>query len=153
VDLTDIVALNVWAELMCLEDGLAALPTGLEGVRFPEEPGSVPRPTAEGHCSAFAATGPATADGHAIIGHITMFSLYPSNFYNIWLDVAPDKGHHFAMQSFPGGIQSAMDYYQNDAGMVLVETTIDQTRFEKDGLSLASRVRQAIQYGDSVDSV
>src|SRR5262249_52777845 len=83
IDLTDIAALNVWAELSCLEDGLNALPTGLEGVRFPEEAGAPPRPAAEGHCSAFAATGPATADGHAVIGHITMFGLYPSNFYNV----------------------------------------------------------------------
>src|ERR1051326_6876573 len=92
IDLTDITALNVWAELMCLDDGLSGLPTGLEGVRFPEEAGSKPRPPAEGHCSAFAATGPATKDGHAMIGHITMFGLYPSNFFNVWLDVQREKG-------------------------------------------------------------
>ncbi len=151
VDLTDIVALNVWAELGALDDGLNALPMGLEGVRFPEEVGARARPAPEGHCSAFAATGPATKDGHAMIGHITMFGLYPSDFFNVWLDVKPERGHRIVMQGFPGAIQSSMDYYQNDAGIVLVETTIDQTRFDKTGLSLASRVRQAVQYADSID--
>ena len=37
----------------------------------------MPPPKAE-HCSAFAATGPATADGKIVFGHITMFGLYPS---------------------------------------------------------------------------
>ena len=57
------------------------------------------------------------------------------------------------MQAYPGGIQSGMDYYQNDAGLVVVETTIGQTRFEPDGHPLASRIRKALQYGDSIDSV
>jgi hypothetical protein len=153
VDLTDIAALNVWAELSCLEGALDALPTGLEGIRFPQEAGGPPNAAAESHCSAFAATGPATADGRAVIGHITMFGLYPSNFFNVWLDIQPEQGHRVLMQSFPGGIQSSMDYYQNDAGIVLVETTIDQTRFDKNGASLASRVRQAIQYSASIDDV
>ena len=34
-------------------------------------------------CNAFAATGPATRDGGIVFGHMTMFSLYPANFYNI----------------------------------------------------------------------
>src|SRR5262249_36208234 len=92
------------------------------------------------HCSAFAATGPATADGKAIIGHITMFGLYASNFFNVWLDVKPAQGHRVLMQTYPGGIQSGLDYYQNDAGLVVVETTIHQTQFDGSGMTLASRI-------------
>src|SRR5436305_1137878 len=102
-------------------------------------------------CSAFAATGPATADGKIVFGHITMFGLYPSSFYNVWLDVKPAKGHRVLMQSYPGGIQSGMDYYLNDAGLLVAETTIAQTRFNPDGQALASRIRKVLQYADSID--
>src|SRR5207302_4116593 len=103
------------------------------------------------HCSAFAATGPATADGKIVFGHITMFSLYPANFYNVWLDVKPAKGHRVFMQSYPGGIQSGMDYYFNDAGLLVCETTIGQTKFDINGDALASRIRKTLQYADSID--
>src|SRR5437868_9905226 len=57
IDLTDIVALNCWPEIETLDDAVTALPTGLEGKRFPRsQPRRMP-PPAEGHCSAFAATG------------------------------------------------------------------------------------------------
>src|SRR5205823_2518264 len=84
-------------------------------------------------------------------GHITMFSLYPSNFYNVWLDVKPSKGHRVFMQTYPAGIQSGMDYYYNDAGLLVCETTIRQTKFASTGLSLASRIRKALQYADGID--
>ena len=103
------------------------------------------------HCSAFAATGPATRDGRIVFGHITMFGLYPANFYNVWLDIKPEKGHRVLMQSFPGGIHSGMDYYMNDAGLLINETTIGQTPFDAGAKPLSSRIRQAIQYGDTID--
>src|SRR5262245_36545073 len=109
VDLMDIVALNCWAEVETLDGALEALPTGLEGIRFPgDKPKQMPAPPM-GHCSAFAAAGPATAGGKVVFGHITMFGLYPSQFYNVWLDVKPAKGRRVLMQTYPGGIQSGMD--------------------------------------------
>jgi Phospholipase B len=153
IDLTDVAALNCWAEIETLDGGLEALPTGLEGLRLPaKKPKAMPPAKAE-HCSAFAATGPATADGKIVFGHITMFGLYPSRFYNVWLDVQPERGHRVLMQSYPGGIQSGMDYYLSDAGLVVCETTISQTRFRADGIPLASRIRKALQYGESIDDV
>lgn len=153
LDLIDIVALNVWAEIDSLDSALDALPTGLEGVKFPkDQPKAKPAVKGE-HCSAFVATGPATADGKIVIGHITMFGLYPARFYNVWLDIKPEKGHRILMQSYPGGIQSGMDYYMNDAGLVVCETTIDQTRFNGDGVPVTQRIRKALQYGSSIDDV
>lgn len=151
IDLVDVVAINCWAELETLDVALEATPNGLEGIRFPnrqpkETPASKPM-----HCSAFAATGPATRDGKIVFGHVTMFDLYPSLFYNVWLDVKPAKGHRVLMQTCPGGIQSGMDYYINDAGLLVSETTIGQTRFDPRGTSLTSRIRQAVQYSDSID--
>ena len=151
IDLVDIVALNVWPEIETLDSALEATPIGLEGKRFPhQQPRAKPAPRPE-HCSAFAATGPATADGKIVFGHITMFSLYAANFYNVWIDVKPAKGHRFVMCAYPGAMQSGMDYYINEAGLLLAETTIDQTRFDITGKTEASRVRQAIQYASNID--
>ena len=151
IDLVDIVALNCWPEIETLDSALEATPTGLEGLRFPkQQPRAMPKPRPD-HCSAFAATGPATADGKIVFGHITMFGLYPANFYNIWLDIKPAKGHRMLMCAYPGAMQSGMDYYMNDAGLLIAETTISQTRFDIKGMTEASRIRQAIQYADSID--
>jgi hypothetical protein len=151
LDLVDIVAINCWPEIETLDSALEATPTGLEGTSFPHaQPRAMPRPRPM-HCSAFAATGPATADGKIVFGHITMFGLYPSNYFNVWLDVKPVQGHRVLMCTYPGGMQSGMDYYLNDAGLLMTETTIGQTRFDITGLSEASRIRQAMQYADTID--
>ncbi|HEX4792348.1 MAG TPA: C45 family autoproteolytic acyltransferase/hydrolase [Humisphaera sp.] len=153
IDLTDIVAVNIWPEIMSLDDALHAQPTGLEGKDFDKLSKSLLPATRTSRCSAFAATGPATKDGKAIIGHITMFDLYPCDFFNVWIDVKPAKGHRLVIQGAPGSVQSGMDWYINDAGIVLTETTIAQTRFEPNGMSIGSRSRHAMQYGDSIDAV
>jgi hypothetical protein len=151
LDLVDIAVLNCWAEIETLPSALEALPTGLEGIRFPHPQPRAQPPARPEHCSAFAATGKATADGKVVFGHITMFGLYASYHYNVYLDIKPAKGQRVFMCTFPGGIQSGMDYYFNDAGILICETTIGQTRFDIKGMALASRIRQAIQYGDSID--
>ncbi|HEX4055773.1 MAG TPA: C45 family autoproteolytic acyltransferase/hydrolase [Tepidisphaeraceae bacterium] len=153
IDLTDIVAINVWPELLTLDDALHALPTGLEGKDFGKQASNLKVAPTTARCSAFAATGAATSDGKAIIGHTTMFDLYPCDFFNVWIDVKPAKGHRLVFQGAPGSVQSGMDWYINDAGIVLTETTIGQTRFDPNGLSIGSRSRHAMQYGDSIDSV
>ncbi len=152
LDLVDIVAVNSDIEIEFLDAGLEALPTGLEGKVFKEPKEPIPHAPHEDHCSAFAATGPATADGHIVFGHITMFNLAFCRFFNVWLDVKPAKGHRVLMQTYPGGIQSGMDYYLNDAGLLVTETTLAQTRFDINGDALASRIRKTLQYADSIDS-
>ncbi|HBI41300.1 MAG TPA: hypothetical protein DDY78_00385 [Planctomycetales bacterium] len=153
IDVIDVATINSWEEIMTLDSALDANPTGLECLRCLQGEGRPKTPVApkEDHCSAFAAVGPATADGKIVFGHITMYSLYPSNFYNVWLDVKSAKGHRVLMQSYPGGIQSGLDYYFNDAGILISETTIAQTRFDGTGAALASRIRKALQYADSID--
>ncbi len=151
LDLVDIVGLNSWAEIETLDPALAATANGLEGKRFPQESPPAKSPPKPMHCSAFAANGKATKDGKIVFGHITMFGLYPSGFYNVWLDVKPAKGHRVFMQTYPGGIQSGLDYYFNDAGLLVCETTLAQTRFDIAGLAVASRIRQALQYADNID--
>lgn len=149
VDLLDIATINSAIELGCLDRALSALPDATDRTR----PGGARDGESHDHCSAFAATGPATADGHIVFGHITMWSLAEARSFNVWLDVSPKKGRRFCMQTYPGGVQSGMDWYMNDAGILISETTIVQTRFDAAGEPLASRIRRAAQYGESIDDV
>jgi Phospholipase B len=151
IDLLDVVTINADIETTFLDEALDATATGLEGRKFREPREQGPALPKESHCSAFAATGPATADGQVVIGHITMWNLFHAYHYNVWLDVKPARGHRVLMQTYPGGIMSGLDYYMNDRGMVMCETTLAQTRFDASGIPLADRIRRALQYGDSID--
>ncbi len=157
IDLRDIVAVNTLTELDLLQAAMPMTPTGLESL--PLNPPSYydrkrdAKPAVTERCSAFAATGPATRDGKMMIAHLTMWPLTLAEQTNIMLDIQPTSGHRVLMQSYPGGIQSGTDWYQNDAGIVLTETTIRQSPFNIDGLPVAFRARKSIQYGDSIDKV
>ncbi len=163
LDLVDIVTINSSTEISDLRAALELTPTGLEGLTF-KAPNwnhlapahyvwSNDRVPPNARCSAFAATGKATRDGKMVIGHITMWSLTLAEQVNIMLDVKPTAGHRVIMQSYPAGIQSGMDWYQNDSGVVLAETTIRQSPFDITGTPEAYRARHAIQYGTSVPEV
>ena len=151
LDLIDIVVINSDIEVGFLESALDGTATGIDRESFRGRHGSPPRSSHHERCSAFVATGPATADGKIVAGHITMSDLYNVRFFNVWLDIQPADGHRMVFQTFPGGIQSGMDYYINSAGMIVSETTIQQTKFNPQGEMLASRIRRAIQYADSID--
>ncbi len=148
IDVIDVAAVNVWQEIDTLEQALAATPTGLEKLKR-----TLPVPAKKEHCSAFVANGAATADGKIVFGHITMFGLHFGPHVNVWIDCKPTKGRRFVMQGFPGAVWSSQDYYQNDAGILLSETTIEQTPFDPTGEPLTTRARKAIQYGESIDDV
>jgi hypothetical protein len=151
VDLIDIVTINSEIEADYLDTGLQAAATGLDRMHFHGAQYSQPRARPHEHCSAFVATGPATADGKIVLGHITMSDIENVPHYNVWLDIQPADGHRLVMQTYPGGIQSGLDYYINAGGLIVAETTIRQTRFNPEGKPIASRIRRAVQYADSID--
>lgn len=154
IDLLDIVVANTTVEMSTLSRAISATPTGLERFSFDAPPYADHRPDSVlDHCSAFAATGPATRDGKVVIGHVTWWPLTLAEQTNVLLDIKPASGHRMLIQSYPGGIESGTDWYQNDAGIVLTETTIDQTPFNPQGTPVAFRARMAIQYSDSIDDV
>jgi hypothetical protein len=154
IDLLDIVVANTTVEMGELASAAAATPTGLEGLSLDAPPYSDPRRnSAKDHCSAFAATGPATRDGKMVIGHVTWWPLTLAEQTNVMLDIKPASGHRMLLQSYPGGIESGTDWYQNDAGVVLTETTINQTPFNPSGTPVAFRARMAIQYSNNIDDV
>ena len=155
IDLVDIVVANVTVEMDELQAAIPVTPTGLEGLHFEAPPYFDRKRDASlgEHCSAFAATGSATRDGKMVIGHVTWWPLTLAEQTNVMLDIKPTEGRRVMMQSYPGGIESGTDWYQNDAGVVLTETTIRQTPFNFQGTPVAFRARLAIQYGDDIDKV
>jgi hypothetical protein len=152
IDLLDILVANTTVEMGELSSAVATTPTGLEGLNF-DTPPYARRDSVLDHCSAFAATGPATRDGKMVIGHVTWWPLTLAEQTNVLLDIKPAAGHHMLIQSYPGGIESGTDWYQNDAGIVLTETTIEQTPFNAQGTPVAFRARMAIQYSSNIDDV
>jgi outer membrane protein assembly factor BamB len=110
-----------------------------------------------GHCNGFIATGDATVDGRIVMSHSTIF---PPNYIlqraNIILDVQPSKGNRFVMTCFPGYIWSSEDYYQNEQGILLMETTLwpwEGPWKIKGTKPVGIRARRAIQYSNSIDEV
>ena len=155
VDLVDIATANTIVELDTLREAVRMTPTGLEGLGMERPAYADPkRDVMKGdRCSAFAATGPATRNGKMMVGHVTFWPLVLAEQTNVMLDIQPSTGHRVLMQSYPGGIESGTDYYQNDAGVVLTETTIRQGPFRMEGLPVAFRARKAIQYGGTLEKV
>jgi hypothetical protein len=154
IDLIDVLVANTTIEIGVLDRALSTTRTGLEGLGLEVPPyANGKHDSVMDHCSAFAATGPATRDGKMVIGHVTWWPLDLAEQTNVMLDIKPASGHRMLIQSYPGGIESGTDWYQNDAGVVLTETTIDQTPFNIEGTSVAFRARSAIQYSSNIDEV
>ncbi|MGD8439262.1 MAG: C45 family autoproteolytic acyltransferase/hydrolase [Holophagae bacterium] len=153
LDLVDIVTINSVVDLGQLEDAIEITPTALTGEAFvaPDEELEVePR---NHSCSAFVATGPATKTGDIVFGQIFMWYGYTGVHWNVITDVIPSEGHRLVYQTFPGGIHSGADFYINDAGIVIGETTVAQTPWEPDSTPQSNRIRKAAQYADSIDDV
>jgi hypothetical protein len=151
----DLVVANTTVEMGELNAALWVTPSGLEGLHL-ESPAYYDKKRdgrVTERCSAFAATGPATRDGKMVIAQLTMWPLTLAEQTNVMLDIQPAAGHRMLLQSYPGGIESGTDWYQNDSGVVLTETTLRQTPFNAEGMPVAYRARKAIQYGDSIDKV
>jgi hypothetical protein len=153
LDLVDIVTINSVVDLGQLEDAIEVTPHALTGEAFvapDEEIGIAP----EKHsCSAFAATGPATATGDIVFGQIFMWGGYTGVHWNVITDVVPTAGNRLVYHTFPGGIHSGADFYLNSAGIIIGETTVSQTPWEPDSTPQSNRIRKAAQYANSIDDV
>ncbi len=153
LDLIDIVTINSVVDLGQLRRGMSLTPHALTGESFLEAEEEM-KITEEDHkCSAFVATGPATADGQVVFGQIFMWSGYTGVHWNVICDVEPTAGHRLVYHTFPGGIHSGSDFYINSAGIVIGETTVSQTPYEPDSTPQSNRIRKAAQYASSIDDV
>jgi hypothetical protein len=153
VDLVDVVAMNSAVDLDQMQGALPVTPSAVTGRTFLSAEDELALPDRTHKCSSLTATGPATASGRPVFFQLCLWDGYTGVHFNVVLDVVPEKGHRFVMQTFPGGIHSGTDFYMNDAGIVVGETTVLQTPFDAEGTPQSNRIRKAIQYASSVDEV
>ena len=103
-------------------------------------------------CSAFIATGEATADGKIVMAHNTWAGYPDGRFCNIIIEIVPDKGHRILMQSWGPCIYSGTDFFITSAGLIGTETTIGGFNgFNRKGTPVFERARKAMQYANSID--
>ena len=141
-DPIDITAVNGWIELAWYY-----VPSLEEKIK----PGAGDK-KAPGYCSAFIATGNATADGKIVMGHNSWVEYIVGERWNVILDITPEQGHRIVMDALPGYIHSGDDFVINDAGILYTETTISQFKgFKEDGTPEFMRARKAAQYANSID--
>jgi len=106
---------------------------------------------AKDRCSAFIANGDYTKDGKIVMAHNSFSNYVDGQFYNFVLDIQPTKGHRILMQSFPCGIWSGTDFFVTSKGIMGSETTFGGFFPYENKYTIACRIRQAMQYGDTLD--
>ena len=151
LDLLDIVTLNSAVDMSSLQDGLTHAAHPLSGRTFMTGDDEMEQGGKGDHCSSFVATKGATKSGRFIFTQMFMWNGYTGTEWNVMLDVVPEKGHRFVMQTFAGGIHSGTDWYLNASGLVMGETTVGQTPFNADGTPQSNRIRKAAQYASGID--
>ena len=133
----DIVLLNASSEIM--------------GYWYPSSQKDDAQPKKTGGCSAFIATGKATADGRIVMAHNTWSFFVPADS-NVVIDLLPEKGSRILMQGFPAAIHSDTDFFICSSGLVGTETTIDYFKgFDPNGIPEFARIRKAMQYARDLD--
>jgi hypothetical protein len=104
------------------------------------------------HCSAFIATGNATKNGDIVMAHNTHTDFASGQLFNIIMQIDPEDGHSFVMQTSAGLIASVTDWFICSTGIIGNETTISEINYlPKFGAPFFCRIRQAMQYGESLD--
>jgi hypothetical protein len=152
IELLDIVTSNSAIDLGQMEGALAKTATPLSGRDFPPA-GEEQIPDRLHKCSGLLANRTATSNGDLVFFQMFMWNGYTGVSFNVMCDMVPEKGKRLVYQTFPGGIHSGTDFYLNDAGIMIGETTVQQTPFDISGIPQSDRIRKAAQYAASIDDV
>ena len=103
-------------------------------------------------CSAFIAVGKDwTEDGGIVVAHNSFADYIDGQYSNVILDLNPTKGHRFIMQTSPCWIWSGTDFFVTAKGIIGTETTIGGFIPYEKKFPIGYRIRQAMQYGNSLD--
>ena len=102
-------------------------------------------------CSAFIAVGDWTEDGKIVCAHNSFSDFIDGQFSNIVLDLNPEKGHRFIMQTSPCWIWSGTDFFVTAKGIIGTETTIGGFFPYEKKFPIGYRIRKAMQYGNTLD--
>ena len=102
-------------------------------------------------CSAFMAVGDWTEDGKIVCAHNSFCDYVDGQYSNIILDLNPDTGNRFIMQTSPCWIWSGTDFFVTSKGIIGTETTIGGFYPYEKRFPIGYRIRKAMQYGNSLD--
>lgn len=102
-------------------------------------------------CSAFMAVGDWTEDGKIVCAHNSFADYIDGQYSYVVLDLNPDKGHRFIMQTSPCWIWSGSDFFVTAKGIIGTETTIGGFIPYEKKYPIGYRIRKAMQYGNSLD--
>jgi hypothetical protein len=102
-------------------------------------------------CSAFMAVGDWTEDGKIVCAHNSFTDFIDGQYSNIVLDLNPEKGHRFIMQTSPCWIWSGTDFFVTAKGIIGTETTIGGFMPYEKKFPIGYRIRKAMQYGNTLD--
>jgi hypothetical protein len=103
-------------------------------------------------CSAFIAVGKDwTEDGGIVVAHNSFADFIDGQYSYVILDLNPSKGHRFIMQTSPCWIWSGADFFVTAKGIIGTETTIGGFIPYEKKFPIGYRIRQAMQYGNSLD--
>lgn len=152
-DLIDIVALNSSIDLDYAADALHNTANPLTGKSFLAAEDELSLQDKLHKCSSFLATKSASKDNRIVFGQLFMWNGYTGPHWNFIVDVKPSKGNRLVYETYPGGIHSGADFYINEAGIMIGETTVGQTPYNPDGIPQSNRIRKAAQYSKSIDDV
>ena len=102
-------------------------------------------------CSAFIANGDWTEDGKIVCTHNNFSNFADGQLAKYVIDLKPDKGHRILMMGFPGWIWSGTDFFVTSKGILGTETTIGGFVPYENKFPISCRIRQAMQYGNTLD--
>ena len=103
-------------------------------------------------CSVFIAVGKDfTESGKIVVAHNSFSDFIDGQCSNVILDLHPEKGNRFIMQTSPCWIWSGTDFFINSKGIIGTETTIGGFIAYENNIPAGYRIRQAMQYGNTID--
>ena len=106
---------------------------------------------ADDRCSAFIAVGSYTKDGKIVCAHNTFDKFISGQYCNVILTIIPSKGHRMLFQTAPGYIFSGTDFFTCSSGIFGTETTLGGFDAYVNKDPICCRIRQAMQYGNTLD--
>ena len=106
---------------------------------------------AKDHCSAFIAVGDYTEDGKIVVAHNNFSDFIDGQYARVVLDIAPSHGNRMLIQGFIGMIWSGTDFFVTSKGIIGTETTIGGFLEFENNYPISCRIRQAMQYGNTLD--
>jgi hypothetical protein len=152
-DLIDIAALNSSIDISYSASGLKKTPNPLTGKSFLSAEDDQDVNERLHKCSSFLASKSATESGRIVFSQLFMWGGYTGPHWNLFVDLIPSSGNRLVYETFPGGINSGADFYINSKGIMIGETTVNQTPFDANGSPQANRIRKAAQYANNIDDV